>query len=86
MPTYVYQLREGQPGCEACREGFEEMQRMSDAPLAACPKCGSAVERVIAAAHITKSNKDMLSDKNLAAHGFKRMVREEKDRYRETTK
>ncbi len=38
MPIYEYK-------CE--RDGtFEEWQSFSDAPLTACPKCGSPVERV----------------------------------------
>jgi putative FmdB family regulatory protein len=32
MPTYAYQ-------CEACKHEFDEMQKMSDAPLTKCPKC-----------------------------------------------
>ena len=39
MPIYEYR-------CEHCGD-FEEMQRMSDPPLAKCPKCKRKVRRLI---------------------------------------
>jgi putative FmdB family regulatory protein len=33
MPIYEYQ-------CQACHEGVEVLQKLSDAPLLECPKCG----------------------------------------------
>ncbi len=44
MPTYVYQ-------CETCGQ-FEQWQSFKDAPLTACPTCGSPVRRVITPAPI----------------------------------
>ncbi len=40
MPTYEY-------ACDSCGHGFETVQKMSDAPLTACPECGKAVRRVL---------------------------------------
>lgn len=40
MPTYEYE-------CTSCRHRFEEFQRISDAPLSRCPKCGKPVKRLI---------------------------------------
>ncbi|HDI60775.1 MAG TPA: zinc ribbon domain-containing protein, partial [Desulfobacteraceae bacterium] len=40
MPTYTYR-------CNACGQTFQRFQRMSDAPVAVCPDCGGAVERLI---------------------------------------
>ncbi len=40
MPTYDYE-------CTKCGHTFEAFQRMSDKPLARCPKCGSALRRLI---------------------------------------
>ena len=40
MPLYEYQ-------CEACGHRFEVIQKFSDAPPAACPKCGGAVEKLV---------------------------------------
>ncbi|TSA48812.1 MAG: zinc ribbon domain-containing protein [Nitrosomonadales bacterium] len=33
MPIYGYR-------CDSCGHADDEMQKMSDAPLSACPKCG----------------------------------------------
>ncbi len=40
MPTYEYK-------CLECGYLFEEFQKMSDAPLETCPKCGGKVKRLI---------------------------------------
>ena len=34
MPIYEY-------GCSSCGHQFEEIQKVSDAPLTECPKCGA---------------------------------------------
>jgi putative FmdB family regulatory protein len=39
MPLYEYQ-------CDACGHRFEVIQKYSDAPIDACPKCGSAVHKL----------------------------------------
>ncbi len=42
MPTYTY-------GCDACGREMEAEQRISDAPLKKCPKCGKQkLRRLIA--------------------------------------
>ncbi len=40
MPTYEYK-------CLECGHLFEEFQKMSDAPVEICPKCGGKVKRLI---------------------------------------
>jgi putative FmdB family regulatory protein len=40
MPIYEYQ-------CLACGKKTELLQRMNDAPLAACPSCGGEVKKLI---------------------------------------
>lgn len=40
MPTYEYV-------CKDCGYRFEEFQKIIDAPLTACPKCGGHVKRII---------------------------------------
>jgi putative FmdB family regulatory protein len=85
MPVYEYRRRDGEKGCPHCAGGFETVQSMKDDPLNACPKCGGSVERVISAPGIVKSSKSLLSDKNLKAHGFQKLVKEDKGRYRRTT-
>lgn len=39
MPTYEYRCPKGHE--------FEKFQRMSDPPVAACPECGEAAQRVL---------------------------------------
>jgi putative FmdB family regulatory protein len=40
MPLYEYQ-------CEACSHRFERIQKFSDPPADACPKCGGTVRKLI---------------------------------------
>jgi putative FmdB family regulatory protein len=40
MPLYEY-------ACDACGHRFEVIQKFSDAPIETCPKCGSAVRKLM---------------------------------------
>jgi putative FmdB family regulatory protein len=40
MPLYEYQ-------CQACGHRFEVIQKFSDAPPAACPKCSGVLEKLV---------------------------------------
>lgn len=40
MPVYEY-------ACSGCKKVFEMQQRLADAPVSACPECGSAVKKLI---------------------------------------
>jgi putative FmdB family regulatory protein len=40
MPTYEYE-------CKDCQHRFEEFQKITDKPLAKCPKCGGQLRRLI---------------------------------------
>jgi len=40
MPIYEYR-------CNSCHDEFEVTQKITDAPLTACPKCDGAVEKLI---------------------------------------
>jgi putative FmdB family regulatory protein len=42
MPIYEYR-------CKTCKKEFELFQKITDDPLAECPECGSAVERLVSA-------------------------------------
>ena len=42
MPIYEYE-------CLQCGKRTELLQRMSDAPLAACPECGGEVRKLVSA-------------------------------------
>ncbi len=40
MPVYEYE-------CPTCEKVFEVQQRMSDAPLTACPDCSGKVKKIV---------------------------------------
>lgn len=42
MPIYEYQ-------CQSCGKKTEVLQRMDEAPLAACPQCGGEVKKLFSA-------------------------------------
>jgi len=42
MPLYEY-------GCSDCGERLEVLQKVSDAPLAMCPRCGGHMEKLLSA-------------------------------------
>ena len=44
MPIYEYKAV--RTGCSYCSGGFDALQKMSDPPLQACPKCNTPVCRV----------------------------------------
>ena len=83
MPTYGYRAC-GEDHCDICEHGFELFQSISEEALKKCPMCSAAVERVFFPPHInTKpSSKELLSDKNLKKHGFTKLVKEDKGKYR----
>ena len=43
MPTYDYR-------CDRCERTFEVRQRISEAPLTTCERCGSPIRRLLSAA------------------------------------
>ena len=43
MPTYDYR-------CDRCERTFEVRQRISEAPLTACDRCGGPIHRLLSAA------------------------------------
>ena len=82
MPIYEYRIT-GLDCCEHCEHGFDHIQKVTDAQLAACPECGSAVTRVIAAPNLPASSPS-ISDENVARHGFTRYRKVEKGVYEKT--
>ncbi len=69
MPLFKY--GHTQEKGKDCPEVFEVLQNRSEPELTVCPDCGKPVRKMlnIRVASI-KSEKDMLSPKNLANHGF----------------
>jgi putative FmdB family regulatory protein len=85
MPMYEYRARDPEKAsCYRCREGFDWIQSMMDAPLTACPECGQPVERLISLCSMStaQSTRSMLSDKNLKAKGFTKLVNEGGGKFR----
>jgi putative FmdB family regulatory protein len=87
MPTYEYQAVDTDRACEHCRQRFEVRQSMSDEPLMTCPRCGAPVKRLISACGICTlpSERTLLSDRNLKAKGFTKLVNEGDGRFRRVT-
>ncbi|GMV80349.1 MAG: hypothetical protein AMXMBFR7_15330 [Planctomycetota bacterium] len=86
MPTYTYQRlpEAAEPGCGHCAAGFEEVQPMKATPLAACPKCGAPVQRVIHAPMLGNIGGKLKgpSTSSMEAAGFTRFSRSGKGTYR----
>jgi len=87
MPTYEYEAEDIVAACDHCRQRFEVRQSMTDAPLTHCPKCGGKIKRVVSLFGINTqpSEKAMLSDKNLKAKGFTKLVNEGEGKFRKVT-
>lgn len=87
MPTYEYQAVDLDGACERCRQPFEVRQSMRDEPLTRCPQCGRQVTRLISRCGISTapSTRSLLSDKNLKAKGFTKLVNEGGGKFRKVT-
>lgn len=77
MPIYVYETMPAD-GAEPMR--FEVMQRIAEPALSEHPETGEPVRRVITAPalalkHSSRREREVLSDDNLARHGFSRYER-----------
>lgn len=68
MPIYEY-IATAQ-GCEHCSQGFDHLQKLSDAELQQCPRCGAALRRKISAPHMAVGNSHLTSESHAAKHGF----------------
>jgi putative FmdB family regulatory protein len=68
MPIYEYIAEEH--GCAHCAPGFDHLQKLSDAELNACPRCGVAVRRKISAPNTIVGNSHLTSEGHAARHGF----------------
>jgi len=79
MPTYEYQAADPQHACGHCRDAFEAVQSIADPRLAACPRCGAAVRKIIAAPAIGRS-KTSLDDRAKNA-GFTKLKKIGKGEY-----
>jgi putative FmdB family regulatory protein len=82
MPIYEY-LALNETSCSYCKNGFESLQKLTDAPIACCPQCKQAIRRVISAPSLTKPDVS-LERSNVEKHGFTRYEKAEKGVYEKT--
>ncbi len=68
MPIYEYAATS--TGCAHCQAHFDLLQKLRDAPLSRCPKCGAPVARVISAPNVATGNSHLLKESHVAKHGF----------------
>lgn len=82
MPFYEYQARDPEHSCEFCAHRFEQLRRLSDPPLTACPKCGAAVVKLISAPAVGASKSGF--DQRAKQAGFHQLKRVGKGEYEKT--
>ena len=82
MPIYEYQPSSRQH-CDFCADGFEIMQKISDARLVECPQCQAPVERLLSAPSIGKAGPS-LDRHNIEKHGFTQYRRSGQGVYEKT--
>ena len=51
MPIYEYQALDLSKGCGKCRQGFEAIQGVNEAPLPHCPDCQGDIRKLISRCH-----------------------------------
>ncbi len=68
MPIYQYSPVEAH--CPACRNGIEVLQRLSDPPVAQCPECGAAMQRLISAPQVVSGQAHREKESHIGKHGF----------------
>lgn len=91
MPTYRYKAEEEGRDCPVCGdEGFETLQPLSEPALTSCPTCEQPVRRAIGPATCMTERrwdeKKLLSNDNLRAKGFKKLVKGSDGKYRNVLK
>jgi putative FmdB family regulatory protein len=79
MPIYEYQAKDSGQSCAHCADGFELMQRMSDAPLEACPECAAPLTKLISAPAVGRSESGL--DDRAKSAGFHKLERRDKGTY-----
>jgi putative FmdB family regulatory protein len=79
MAIYEYQAKDADKSCEYCSKDFEYIQKMTDAPLQACPKCGAPVIKLISAHSVGASRSGL--DHRAKAAGFHKLQKVSKGEY-----
>jgi putative FmdB family regulatory protein len=68
MPIYTYRAIDA--ACAHCREGFDLLQKLSDAELSQCPRCGAGVRKQLSAPALALGGAHLLSEKKIGDKGF----------------
>ena len=84
MPFYEYQAADNESACEHCVQGFTRLQKLSDAPILACPECGSRVKKVISAPNVQMGTAHMHKKDNIEKHGFTQYKKVGQGQYEKT--
>ena len=79
MPIYEFEAECREKSCSYCRDGFEEIQKLSDPPLRTCPKCGAPVVKMISAVSVGHSAGGL--DDRAKSAGFHKLQRLGKGEY-----
>ncbi len=79
MPIYEYSASATGTGCPHCQHGFDVMQSLAERPLAACPKCGGQVVKVVSVPSVGASKSGL--DHKAKAAGFHKLQRVGKGEY-----
>ena len=86
MPTYIYEVQEGEQGCPLCNLGFEVQHGMNEPGPKECPRCGAKLRKRFAAPglNLRYNEKATLRDANLKRHGFSKLFNEGDGKFRIT--
>lgn len=68
MPIYTYRSTES--GCGYCVAGFDLLQKLADAELTACPRCGAPVRKQLCAPALAIGGAHLLNEKRVGDKGF----------------
>ena len=79
MPIYEYQAVEPHCSCAYCVEPFEVRRSLKDPPLAACPKCGAPVRKLVSRIVVGFSSSGF--DQRAKEAGFHKLKRLGKGEY-----
>lgn len=68
MPIYEYAAVD--KGCAHCEAHFDVRQKLAEAELAACPRCGAPIRRVMSAPSVAVGGAHLLKESHVEKHGF----------------
>ena len=79
MPIREYICVDESKSCPHCRQLFERLEKMEEAPLAVCPDCGSPVHRALSAPSFQRHVSNL--DDRAKRAGFHKLKRLGKGEY-----